>query len=168
MADQQETTKTTTQEQKNVRQVLVAVDESDESIFALRWVLDNLILHQPNPHQVYILHVEPTLNLYPAPGYFITPEMMDSLKKSREKTSMEILQRAQLVCDEKHVSSKTVSLVGDARDVICQAVDKLGAHMLVMGNHGYGALKRALLGSASDYCVHHANCPVLIVKKPSK
>uniref|UniRef100_A0A0E0F7S9 BTB domain-containing protein n=1 Tax=Oryza meridionalis TaxID=40149 RepID=A0A0E0F7S9_9ORYZ len=50
--------------------------------------------------------------------------------------------------------------VGDARNM----VDKLGADVLVMGSHGYGLFKRALLGSVSDYCVRNANCPVLIVK----
>ena len=54
--------------------------------------------------------------------------------------------------------------VGDARSVICQMADKLGADVLVMGSHGYGLFKRALLGSVSDYCVRNANCPVLIVK----
>jgi nucleotide-binding universal stress UspA family protein len=32
--------------------------------------------------------------------------------------------------------------VGDARSVICDMVDKLGADLLVMGSHGYGFLKR--------------------------
>lgn len=55
---------------------------------------------------------------------------------------------------------------GDARYVICDAVEKLGCYMLVIGSHGYGAIKRTFLGSVSDYCAHNANCPVLIVKKP--
>ncbi|KAH9328934.1 hypothetical protein KI387_001042, partial [Taxus chinensis] len=122
--------------------IVFAVDDSDESMFALKWAMDKLIaLDHPHLYQVYTLNVQPTLNIYPAPGFYITPEVMDSLKKSQEKTSLDILQRAKLVCDEKHVPSKTVSLVGDARDTICQAVEKLGADMLVMGSHGYGAIK---------------------------
>lgn len=31
---------------------------------------------------------------------------------------------------------------GDARDVICELVEKLSADMLVMGSHGYGLIKR--------------------------
>lgn len=31
---------------------------------------------------------------------------------------------------------------GDAKNVICGTVEKLGADMLVMGSHGYGFLKR--------------------------
>lgn len=54
MAEQQGTT--ATQEHKNVRQILVGVDESNESILSLRWMLDNVVLHQ-----IYILRVQPTL-----------------------------------------------------------------------------------------------------------
>jgi len=31
---------------------------------------------------------------------------------------------------------------GDPRDVICQAVQKMGVDILVMGSHGYGVIKR--------------------------
>lgn len=31
---------------------------------------------------------------------------------------------------------------GDARYVLCQAVEKHNASMLVVGSHGYGAIKR--------------------------
>lgn len=29
-------------------------------------------------------------------------------------------------------------------------------------------IDRAFVGSVSDYCVHHAKCPVLIVKPPKE
>lgn len=38
--------------------------------------------------------------------------------------------------------------------------------VLIVGNRGMGALKRAFLGSVSDYCVQHASCPVIVVKRP--
>ncbi|KAF7804854.1 universal stress protein PHOS34-like [Senna tora] len=55
---------------------------------------------------------------------------------------------------------------GDARNVLCDAVDKHHASILVVGSHAYGTIKRAVLGSVSDYCAHHAHCTVMIVKKP--
>lgn len=55
---------------------------------------------------------------------------------------------------------------GDAKDVICGAVEKLGADILVMGSHDYGFFKRALLGSVSDHCAKHVKCPVVVVKRP--
>uniref|UniRef100_A0A2P2QCE6 UspA domain-containing protein n=1 Tax=Rhizophora mucronata TaxID=61149 RepID=A0A2P2QCE6_RHIMU len=42
--------------------------------------------------------------------------------------------------------------------------ESLQADTLVMGSHGCGFLKRALLGSVSDHRAEHAKCPVVIVK----
>ena len=37
--------------------------------------------------------------------------------------------------------------------------------LIVMGSHGRGGIKKALLGSVASGVVEHANCPVLIIKK---
>ncbi len=39
-----------------------------------------------------------------------------------------------------------------------------GADLLVVGSRGYGVLADALLGSVSTYCVHHARCPVTVIR----
>lgn len=38
-----------------------------------------------------------------------------------------------------------------------------GADLIVVGTHGYGAVKRLLLGSVADHVVRQAPCPVLVV-----
>jgi nucleotide-binding universal stress UspA family protein len=41
------------------------------------------------------------------------------------------------------VHDVTVKVVeGDARNVLCEASEKLHASMLIVGSHGYGAIKR--------------------------
>ena len=40
------------------------------------------------------------------------------------------------------VISETMVAIGDPRDAICDAVDQLNPTFLIVGSHGYGAIKR--------------------------
>ena len=45
---------------------------------------------------------------------------------------------------------------------IIKRADEHKVDMIVMGTRGMGALRRTILGSVSDYVVHHAKIPVVI------
>lgn len=49
-----------------------------------------------------------------------------------------------------------------------EALAGLSAHvdLMVTGSRGWGAARRVVLGSTSDWLVHHAQCPVLVVPSP--
>ncbi|GER26987.1 adenine nucleotide alpha hydrolases-likesuperfamily protein [Striga asiatica] len=94
--------------------------------------------------------------------------VIESVKKAQEENATNILSRALHICKEKKVKAETLILQGDPKDKICQAAEELGVDLLVVGSRGLGTIKRALLGSVSNYCVHHVHCPVLIVKPPPK
>ena len=42
---------------------------------------------------------------------------------------------------------------------------EVGATLLVVGTHGRGGFKRAVLGSVADYVVRHADCPVTTIRQ---
>jgi len=38
--------------------------------------------------------------------------------------------------------------------------------MVVLGTRGLGTLRRTILGSVSDYVLHHVHCPVAVCRHP--
>lgn len=59
------------------------------------------------------------------------------------------------------VTVRTEIQEGEPGSVLVQAAKDAG--LLVVGGRGQGAVKSALLGSATAYVLHHAQCPVMIV-----
>ena len=53
---------------------------------------------------------------------------------------------------------------GDPGDGILAAAEAEQADLIVVGSRGRGAMGRYLLGSVSDFVVHGAGCPVLVVR----
>ncbi|XP_057779380.1 uncharacterized protein LOC130997961 [Salvia miltiorrhiza] len=165
-------------EQKRMK-VLVPVDESEGSLYALRWAVDHLFdnypagLEPPEQEQaaVTLVNVQPIFQpfIYPAgPVVYATPAVIDSVKKAQEQNAATIIARALRICTEKKIKAETLILQGDAKDKICEAAEELHVDLVVIGSRGLGTIKRALLGSVSNYCVHHVHCPVLVVKPPTK
>ena len=50
-----------------------------------------------------------------------------------------------------------------AGEVICGIVKDENVDMVIMGTRGQGLIRRTILGSVSDYVVHHAHIPVGVV-----
>uniref|UniRef100_A0ACD5XJS4 Uncharacterized protein n=1 Tax=Avena sativa TaxID=4498 RepID=A0ACD5XJS4_AVESA len=155
------------------RRVMVAVDEGDESARALRWCLANFAARGDTIVLLYVrAPAPPTYSVLDATGpvgYMFAGEATAAVEGYSRQVADAVVEKAKKLCalhgkDKGEMKVEAKVSVGDARTVICDMVDKLGADVLVMGSHGYGLFKRALLGSVSDYCVRNANCPVLIVK----
>jgi len=51
---------------------------------------------------------------------------------------------------------------GNAASVLLDA--SAGADLLVVGSRGHGGFVEALLGSTGQHCVHHATCPVVVIR----
>ena len=58
--------------------------------------------------------------------------------------------------------ASTRVLEGDAGQSICAYADEIDASAIVAGSRGRSGLKRAVLGSVSDYIVRNAPCPVIV------
>jgi nucleotide-binding universal stress UspA family protein len=57
---------------------------------------------------------------------------------------------------------------GDPVEEICTAARDADAALIVLGAHGWGALKRLVFGSVSTGVLHHAPCGVVVVRGTSQ
>ncbi|ONK63187.1 uncharacterized protein A4U43_C07F12300 [Asparagus officinalis] len=158
------------------RLIAVAVDPGDESLYALTWCLNNVVT-KPKPEEdskdtLVLLYARPPRALYPSmdgTGYLFSSDIMASMDRYGREVADTVIERARKTCASyPYVNVESKVEVGDPRDVICEAVEKLNADLLVMGSHGYGLIKRAFLGSVSNHCAQNVKCPVLIVKRPKQ
>ncbi|TYH27372.1 hypothetical protein ES288_A02G065100v1 [Gossypium darwinii] len=53
---------------------------------------------------------------------------------------------------------------GDPREKLCEAIDSIPLSCIIVGNRGLGKLKRAIMGSVSNYVVNNGSCAVTVVK----
>ncbi|KVI09463.1 hypothetical protein Ccrd_012153 [Cynara cardunculus var. scolymus] len=163
------------QEQKTIMKVLVAVDESEGSLYALQWALQNIPLHRQSTAAPVEEEEPPAITVVHVQLPFQQPYTANPV--GPEHSSAEVLSRASELCkqhmvsrvfpvhlQQKHAPIKAETMVvrGNPKEMIVEATEQMNVDLLVVGSRGLGQIKRAFLGSVSDYCAHHATCPVLI------
>lgn len=137
--------------------IVVGNDGSDYSIEAVKLAAEIAKALGSKLDVVHVSHLPVTF--YAAA--FETPidlqEQMDSLKNEAEK-------RARGALSEVGVEGNFITLDGNPADALVEYAEKVKAGLLVVGSRGAGAIERFLLGSISNRVVHHAHCPVLVVR----
>ncbi|THU71907.1 hypothetical protein C4D60_Mb04t06470 [Musa balbisiana] len=149
------------------KRVMVAIDESESSHYALEWVLSNLRSSLSSSSLVvFTVQPYPEISYLNAASFGPPPmELIQTVQQHQKELSLSLLEKAKEICIQHGVVAETISEVGDPKEAICEAVEKLKIDLLIVGSHGKGAIQRVFLGSVSNYCVHNAKCPVLVVKK---
>lgn len=162
--------------QSGNRKIAIAVDLSDESAYAVRWAVANYL--RPDD-SVILLHVQPTSILYGADWGAMDQsidtsdeEIQQQLENSFDAfTSNKAADLAKPILDARIPFKIHIVKDHDMKERICLEVERLGVNVVIMGSRGFGAAKKghkARLGSVSDYCVHHCDCPVVVVRFPEE
>ncbi len=133
------------------RRVVIATDFSPFSLFAATVALSVVA---PDA-TVWLLHVGP-------PFDEMVPIVRDRADAYRQQAAAAFAtMRAQLPTTSAHIES--VVLTGSAPDELMRYVIEQKADLVVSATHGYGFIRRALLGSVAATLVRNAPCSVLIV-----
>jgi nucleotide-binding universal stress UspA family protein len=144
--------------------VLVATDGSKYGRWALNWVAQ---LPFVEPAKVMALHVL-DIGAVRAP-FRLQPAMAGSERYIQEEIQRMETRAAMTIIDTKKQLA-ALKLKGTVRKehgaiapVILNRAPKRDG-FLVVGSQGLDALDRFMLGSVSTNLIHHATCPVLVVK----
>jgi nucleotide-binding universal stress UspA family protein len=74
------------------------------------------------------------------------------------------LQPALAAVAEHGVTPVREMAMGRPEHALVKAAGRDGTDLLVVGHRGLSGMRRMLLGSVSEYCVHHASCSVLVAR----
>jgi nucleotide-binding universal stress UspA family protein len=133
--------------------IVIGVDGSENCNTALRWAVEEAIVHEGEITAVFAWQM-PFIGI---PGAFDREELENLSKKFLEETI------AAIIPDEPVAISKLVA-EGDVSESLLVAARR--ADLLVLGSRGRGGFAGLKLGSVSQECVTHAECPVVIIKQP--
>eukprot|EP01135_Chromosphaera_perkinsii_P001510 Nk52_evm1s195 gene=Nk52_evmTU1s195 len=150
------------------RNIVCCVDLSDEAKKAFDFTVKNVL--KAGDHLTLVHTYEPPFPTG-APSYagygvgVIGGIGTDNANKEVQEKHAEYLRTFGQYCREADIKDFKLILVrGEAREELVHYTEKHSVDMLIVGCRGRGAVKRTFLGSVSDYLVHHAHCPVLVVR----
>ena len=136
--------------------IVVGVDGSPSSVQALKWAFGQAVLTGSAIDAVCAWHYPNTYGCR-RPGQRGLPRAGRGDAEPRRSPRRGTRTRRTTPCRSARSSVKAQP----AHALLEQAK---GAALLVVGFRGHGGLSEALLGSVSQHVVHHAPCPVVIVR----
>jgi nucleotide-binding universal stress UspA family protein len=64
----------------------------------------------------------------------------------------------------REVRAKALVEIGSPAETVVEVYEREQSDLIVIGSRGLNNLKQLVMGSVSQYVLHHASCPVCIVK----
>ncbi len=137
--------------------VVVGIDGSELSLDATRLAFEEASMRHAG---LTLLHV------WNAPEYDTAGIVMPDTLMLEEAHTDELRAMAETVAGlgEKYPDVQVEQRLRQGRPAKVLADASRGAALVVVGSRGHGGFKSMLLGSTSRSLLHHAQCPVLIVR----
>jgi nucleotide-binding universal stress UspA family protein len=139
--------------------VVVGVDGSEASRAAIRVAATEARLRRAELQAVHAVHWDRIGT------EFITPTDDQLVEWGTHLVHQQLADLHQHLT-EAGVEVQPVIVPGHPGDVLVDY--SRTADLLVLGSRGHNPLTSLLLGSTSDYCAHHATCPVMVVRSPDR
>ena len=139
--------------------ILLPVDGSEASLKAVDYVID-YIQSFHSPVSLDVLHVHSPIPLASVVSHVGEQTLLAYYREEGEKQLAPACDRltAARCTFQRHLH------VGLPAEIIVDMAKQWKSDQIVMGYHGYGALRGTVLGSVTSQVLHHVTCPVLLVR----
>lgn len=137
--------------------ILLATDGSEDAGMAARAAVD---LSNKTGAELHVVHAWKKPREYAYPGMSQQSYILTYVRQAERILNEELERIEQLggTVTEAHFETRR------AADAVLDLSGEIGADLMILGSRGLGSFKRVTLGSVSDEIVHHASCPVLVVR----
>lgn len=154
--------------------ILVATDHTPVGEALFRQALSLAKIHQAELMLLHVLSSEEEGSPLPMPlmgegmyggvGTDFNIEVWRQEWENYESACLETLRSLVSEAHKEGVTAECRQIPGNAGPGICEFALSWGADLIVMGSRGRSGLKELVLGSVSNYVLHHARCNVLTFK----
>lgn len=144
--------------ENETRPVVVGVDGSAAAHLALEWAVEDARRRGCRVDAVSAWRPDTGIVIGTLPaevGMRMSPERVKAARQAVLDEAVEGFEGVEI---------RRVLVEGDPRTILADASED--AELLVVGSRGAGPIAEAVLGSVSSYCVHHASCPVVVIREP--
>ena len=144
--------------------IVVGVDGSEHSHLALGWALHEAAQRRVPLTVVSVrqLPVRPATDIYWAGPDLPGDGLGEDVQRQAAERLQEFVDKVAADTAENVASITVTAVLGDPAEELIRA--SRDADLLVVGSRGSGGFARLLLGSVSSKVVHHAACPVVVIR----
>jgi nucleotide-binding universal stress UspA family protein len=147
--------------------VLLAVDGSPHSHIAVEEVAERLWPEGTSVEVLTVIHAPAPLAIDPA--FVLAAAHVQQTDEQRHLASTVVEPAAEKIRTKApHLLVTTKVVEGNPKDAIVEEAREWAADLIVVGSHGYGRLKRMVLGSVAGAVVASAPCSVHVARDRHK
>jgi nucleotide-binding universal stress UspA family protein len=154
------------------RHILVALDNTELSGIVLEQAI---AIAKGLSAKLTLLHVlcseegvSPVMPLMPLPDYYpaLASTTLEQYQEEWEAFSVQSLahlQASQSQAEAAGVMAEHLQRGGRPGTTICEVAQELGVDLIILGRRGHSGLSELLMGSVSNYVMHHAAASAVLI-----
>jgi len=144
------------------KKILLPIDGSENSKKATNYVLE---LAKKFDSKVYVLnsYEMPAIAMAPPAGAVSHYRLNAEIEQNLKEYSQKILGECAKIFKDNNIDVEIIMTKGEAGPKIVEKAEENDCDLIVIGNRGLGSVRSILLGSVSNYVVHHIKSPILLI-----